>query len=183
MKPTEVLKEEHRVIERVLAVLERAASRLEQGEDVPVDLFPKAVEFIRGFADHCHHGKEEGFLFPLLERQGIPREGGPVGVMLFEHEEGRRWVRLMEEAGIRYRRGEAEARRDLIQAARGYSELLRGHIEKEDHVLFRMADRVLTEKDQTELLERFEAVEREEMGEGAHAHFLHLARELQEMVA
>lgn len=183
MKATEVLKEEHRVIERVLAVLERAAARLEQGEWIPEDLFPKAVEFIRGFADRCHHGKEEGSLFPLLERQGIPREGGPVGVMLSEHEEGRRWVRLMEEAGIRYRQREVEARRDLIEAARGYSELLREHIDKEDHVLFVMADQVLTETDQTELLKRFEGIEKEEMGEGAHAHFLHLAEELKKMVA
>lgn len=182
MKATEILKEEHRVIDRVLAVLERAAARLEQGERVPEDLFPKAVEFIRGFADRCHHGKEEGSLFPLLERQGIPKEGGPVGVMLFEHEEGRRWVRLMEEAGIGYRRGEAEARRNLIEAARGYSELLREHIDKEDHVLFVIADRVLTETDQTELLKQFEGVEQEEMGERVHAHFLHLTEELEKMV-
>lgn len=183
MKATEILMEEHRMIERVLAVLDKAAGLLEQGEDVPPDLFPKAVEFIRGFADRCHHGKEEGSLFPLLERQGVPREGGPVGVMLAEHEEGRRWVKLMEEAGARFRQGEAAARGDLIKGARGYSELLWQHINKEDHVLFRMADQVLTGKDQTELLKQFEAVEKEEMGEGAHAHFVHLAEELKKMVA
>lgn len=183
MKATEILKEEHRMIERVLAVLDRAAVLLEQEKDVHPDLFPKAVEFIRGFADHCHHGKEEGFLFPLLEQQGVLRKGGPVGVMLTEHEEGRRWVKLMEEAGTRYRQGEAAARGDLIKAARGYSELLWQHINKEDHVLFRMADQVLTGKDQTELLKQFEAVEKEEMGEGAHAHFVHLTEELKKMVA
>ena len=183
MKATDVLKAEHRVIERVLGVLEEAATRLERGEEIPPDLFPKAVEFIRGFADRCHHGKEEGSLFPVLERRGIPRTGGPIGVMLFEHEEGRQWVKLMDEAGIRYSRGEEGARRDLIEGARGYSQLLRAHIGKEDHVLFAMADQVLTEKDQVELLERFERVEQEEMGEEAHDRFLHLAEELERMVA
>jgi hemerythrin-like domain-containing protein len=182
MKATEVLKEEHRVIERVLAVLERAAARLEQGEEVPRELFPTAVEFIRGFADRCHHAKEEGSLFPLLEGKGVPRHGGPIGVMLSEHEEGRRWVALMDEAGVRYRRGEEDARRDLITGARGYSQLLRDHIGKEDHVLFPMADQVLAETDQTELLERFEAVE-EEVGKGAHSRYHHLAEELKRMVA
>ncbi|MFQ5848942.1 MAG: hemerythrin domain-containing protein [Candidatus Methylomirabilales bacterium] len=183
MKPTEILREEHRVIERVLVVLERAAARLEQGEEIPADLFLKAVEFIRGFADHCHHGKEEGFLFPFLERRGIPKEGGPIGVMLSEHDEGRRWVKLMDDAGARYRRGENEARRDLIEAARGYSQLLRRHIDKEDHVLFPMADQILPEKDQADLVGQFEAVEREGIGEEAHARFLNLAGELKKMVA
>lgn len=182
MKPTEVLKEEHRVIERVLGVLEKAATRLERGEQLPKDLFPKAVEFIRGFADRCHHGKEEGSLFPLLERQGIPRQGGPIGVMLFEHEEGRRWVKLMDEAGARYSRGEEGAAKGLIEGARGYSQLLQAHIGKEDHVLFPMADQVLSETDQAGLLERFEAVEREEMGAGVHEHYHHLVEELEGMI-
>jgi len=183
MKATEILKEEHRVIERVLAVLEKAADLLEQGKKVPSDLFPKAVEFIRGFADRCHHGKEEGSLFPLLERQGIPRHGGPIGVMLSEHEEGRRWVALMDEAGARYRRGDEAARKDLLKGARGYSQLLRAHISKEDHVLFPMADQVMAESEQAELLARFETVELQEMGEGVHERYHHLVEELERMVA
>lgn len=183
MKPTGILKEEHRVIERVLAVLEEAATRLERGEQLPKGLFPKAVEFVRGFADRCHHGKEEGSLFPILERQGIPREGGPIGVMLFEHEEGRRWVTVMDEAGARYSRGEEAAREDLIEGARGYSQLLRAHIGKEDNVLFPMADQVLSETDQADLLERFEAVEQEDMGEGVHERYHQLVEDLEGMIA
>lgn len=183
MKPTEILKEEHRVIERVLSVLEKAVTRLERGEQLPKDLFPKVVEFIRGFADRCHHGKEEGSLFPLLERQGIPRQGGPIGVMLSEHEEGRRWVKVMDDAGTRYSRGEEGAGRDLIEGARGYSQLLRAHIGKEDHVLFPIADRVLSETDQAGLLERFETVEQEEMGEGVHERYHHLVEDLEGMMA
>ena len=53
------LKEEHEVIERILKILNVASDRLERGEDVSPEIFKKAIDFIRTFADRCHHGKEE----------------------------------------------------------------------------------------------------------------------------
>ena len=82
MEATKILIDEHRVIERVLAVLEKAADRLEVDQGVQADYFLNAAEFIKGFADGCHHRKEEGVLFPAMEAAGIPRQGGPIGVML-----------------------------------------------------------------------------------------------------
>ena len=81
----EVLKHEHRIIERVLAVMERLAEKPGIGSK---EVWEKAIDFIRNFADKCHHLKEEQILFPALEEHGIPREGGPVGMMLLEHEAG-----------------------------------------------------------------------------------------------
>ena len=90
MEATELLKKEHRIIERVLASLEVAAGRLSAGEPVAPGIFIMAADFIKGFADGCHHKKEEDVLFPAMQGAGIPREGGPIGVMLAEHEQGRR---------------------------------------------------------------------------------------------
>ena len=95
MEATKILNDEHRVIERVLAVLEKAAGSLEADQGVQADFFLSAAEFIKGFADGCHHRKEEGVLFPAMEAAGVPRQGGPIGVMLAEHEEGRRLTREM----------------------------------------------------------------------------------------
>ncbi|MEE9601130.1 MAG: hemerythrin domain-containing protein, partial [Thermoplasmata archaeon] len=89
MRPTEALKEEHRAIERALKAMEVAAEMLDLGQEVPRELLEKILEFVRGFADRCHHHKEEGVLFPYLERKGLPRDLGPIGVMLAEHEMGR----------------------------------------------------------------------------------------------
>ena len=77
MQATAVLKEEHRVIERVLDALETAANRLTTGSPVRPGVFLQAADFIKGFVDGCHHKKEEGVLFPALEAAGIPAEGGP----------------------------------------------------------------------------------------------------------
>src|SRR3972149_3274026 len=156
--PTEALKEDHRVIEGLCRVLGHAAQRLDQGQAVPPAVFREALDFIRNFADRCHHGKEEDCLFPALEQHGIPRHGGPVGVMLGEHEEGRAFVRGMAPA--------------LARTARAYASLLTNHIPKEDTILYPMGEGVLSPQAKAQLLERFEAVERERLGPGKHQEYI-----------
>src|SRR3990167_9821333 len=97
MVATEALKNDHRVIEKVLHVLEAASKKIDQGGEVPVDVLKKAADFIRNFADSYHHGKEENILFKSMEEKGFPREGGPIGVMLMEHDEGRGYERGLVE--------------------------------------------------------------------------------------
>ena len=175
-KPTEILSDEHRVIERVLDALQRLTA-------VPVnpslEQWRKALEFFRHFADQCHHFKEEKVLFPALEEHGIPREGGPIGMMLAEHEEGRGHVRSMIDAMEQVAQGNGAARTTLLDHARAYVTLLREHIQKEDDILFRMADEVIPEDEQRRILKDFENHEAEEMGAGAHEKYLGIARELE----
>ncbi|MFC1861077.1 hemerythrin domain-containing protein [Chloroflexota bacterium] len=128
MSVTEELKQEHRIIERMLATLNAAAARVDKGQELPPEFFAKAVDFIRNFADRCHHGKEEDNLFPVLERHGISRQGGPIGVMLMEHDRGRAYVRGMDEAAQRLAVGDRAALEAALDNACGYAELLRQHI-------------------------------------------------------
>ena len=133
---TETLKEEHRLIERLLRVLAQAASKVERGEEVSPTDFARALDFIRNFADRCHHGKEEDCLFPALEAHGLPRHAGPVGVMLAEHEEGRGYVRGLAQALEQWQKGDKSASRAVAKNARGYAALLANHIPKEDNILY-----------------------------------------------
>jgi hemerythrin-like domain-containing protein len=170
------LRREHDAILQVLEVAEEAARRLDRGEDVPADTLAGLLEFLRLFADRCHHGKEEDLLFPLLEKKGLPRAGGPIGVMLDEHEHGRALIRQMAESAEAYARGDSVARHRWAEAARGYIDLLRQHIHKENNVLFMLAENLLTDAEQAELARAFERVEEEKLGPGAHAR-LHALRE------
>jgi len=179
MTATEELMTEHRAIERMLAVLEAAAGRLEAGEPVRPEVFREAVEFVRNFADRCHHGKEEDNLFPRLEELGVPREGGPLGVMLFEHDEGRAYIGAIAGAVDAYERGDEAAAVTIARNARGYVALLRGHIDKEERVLFPMADQVLSADDQRTLAEGFERIETEVMGAGVHERYHQMLDELE----
>jgi hemerythrin-like domain-containing protein len=144
----DTLKNEHRIIEKVLDALEIAAAR-----DLPASFYQRATDFLSSFADRCHHGKEEERLFPCLERCGIPREGGPIGVMCAEHVQGREHIRRMREW---LKLGKiAELRRESLD----YVALLRQHIRKEDLVLFEMARHVVDPADARKLSREFEEVD------------------------
>ena len=173
---TEDLKQDHRVIERVLSVLERLTAKSPGGS---LKTWRKVIDFIRSFADRCHHLKEEKIFFPALEEKGIPREGGPIGMMLMEHEEGRGYVRAMAAALDGWEKGQEASQAVVIENARAYVRLLREHIQKEDEILFEMADNVLSAEEQKQLLRQFEEHEREEIGPGVHEKYLKIALELE----
>ncbi|MDH3497168.1 MAG: hemerythrin domain-containing protein [Gemmatimonadota bacterium] len=140
--PTSRLRDEHVVILAVADALEALVTEAEAGR-WNFGAFGDALTFIRLFADACHHGKEEDLLFPELEKTGLPRDRGPIAVMLEEHRQGREFARHMAGALASAREGDERARATLRNAAAGYVNLIRGHIAKEDHVLFHMADQAV----------------------------------------
>jgi hemerythrin-like domain-containing protein len=156
--PVGSLKAEHQVILRVIRVLTTLMDRFADSGAFPEAPLGRCVEFLRLFADACHHGKEEDLLFPVLEARGIPRSGGPIEVMLYEHQLGRQLTRQMGEALARVVSGDASSKSDFVQAAREYIDLLTRHIFKEDNILFNLGDRVMTADDQRELARSFCAV-------------------------
>ena len=161
MRCFDELEHDHRVIEQVAALLADVAAHSPPERAFAFGAW--AAFFIRRFADGCHHQKEEQALFPLLEARGIPRLGGPIGMMLLEHQEGRGLVADMERA---------IAARDLpgfVASAGAWAGLLRAHIAKERGVLFPMGARRLDAADDDALGERFAAIEREAGGEALHA--------------
>ncbi len=183
MEATDILMDEHRLIEHVLGALERRALSLQQGTAVRIEFFLDAVDFIRNFADGCHHRKEEGALFPAMIEAGIPKENSPIAVMLGEHEQGRIFNRGMEKAAKAIQTGGTGDREDLIRNALGYVALLRQHIRKENEILFPMAERVIPPAAQGKLAAEFERIEREETGAGVHEKYHAMAEAMAEEAA
>lgn len=146
--PTDILREEHRVILRAVALLEGAAGALARGQSPPEPWWEELTGWLRAFADGVHHAKEERYLFPALARAGVPVAGGPISVMLEEHAEGRALIADMSGSDAE-RRG---------AAARRYCQLLRDHIDKENDVLLPMSDAVLEPAQQATLGRQFEDV-------------------------
>lgn len=180
MKPTEILMEEHELILVMLDVIGAVCDGMEKTGKADDARIAQIIDFIRSFADGCHHAKEEKVLFPALEAAGIPREGGPIGVMLSEHVMGRNFVMNMDKALNGLRKGSADASTGFIKNARGYVELLTEHIHKENNVLFVMADQKLSPEEQKRIGDDFERIEREETGEGVHEKYHTLLHELRD---
>lgn len=167
-QPTQILRQEHEAITKMLDASERAAAQLEQGKAIRPELLEGIAEFFELFCDKCHHGKEEELFFPALAKKGLPVEGGPIGVMLGEHDEGRALAGRMKRLTVRYRAGETDAGRAWAATAREYAQLLRQHILKENTVLFPMAEGLLSPAEEDAIAERFEQLEDEKMGRGTH---------------
>jgi hemerythrin-like domain-containing protein len=140
MKATNQLRDEHAGVNLMPAILGRAASRLESGQHVSPDDLAQMLEFITVFADKCHHGKEEDLPFPAIEEAGIPREGGPISVMLREHDTGCGYVLGMRDAVAQYTSGDQAAAPRIAEHAGQSIRHLTQQIEKENLILFPMAD-------------------------------------------
>jgi hemerythrin-like domain-containing protein len=167
MKSVECLMTEHDLIERGLALLEQAVARLAAGQALPEGFPQWAPRFFQQFADQCHHAKEEDVFFSVLKQRGIPEQGGPIGVMLHEHGLGRDCVGRMREAS----QAQPFDAHSFADAARQYIPLLRQHIFKENNVLFRMAERVMSGADDADVAGRFSQVEQERGLTGLHESF------------
>jgi hemerythrin-like domain-containing protein len=140
--PSGVLREEH---QRILQVTDALEALLDEsaGGTADVDALADCVTFFRLFADACHHAKEEDLLFPELETAGLPHDTGPIAVMLDEHRRGRLFVKAMADAHAGVAAGDPASLASFERNARGYIDLIRQHIAKEDNVLFTMADHMV----------------------------------------
>ena len=168
MKGTLDLKQEHGKIKLMLRILEKMCKKLDSGEAVEPEHLDMAVEFIQGFADKCHHGKEEDVLFPIMKEAKIKGAEDLIRVLIIEHEMGREYVRAIAEAVNGYKSSDIEAPTKISQNAMKYVRLLDPHIDNENGTLFPMADRSLSDVQQAEMTEGFERIETDVMGVGRH---------------
>lgn len=181
MGPIADLKEEHQGVKTMLRIIEAASKRYGGGHEVDTRDFDAILEFLTVFVDRCHHGKEEDFLFPALEAAGVPRDQGPIGVLLHEHEQGRRLVAGLRNAAKDFTPGDKTAGKTIEKTALDYVALLGSHIEKEESVLFPMAVDMLGTDKQAELSEAFEKLEEERIGSGKHEEFHQLLHRLKQV--
>lgn len=162
---TAVMVEEHQLILRMIALVEKSATLAEAGKFSDWNfILDGAVPFIREYADRFHHAKEEDVLFKALVANGMPEKNSPIAAMLMEHDQGRSFVRGMESAAQQLQSSgpevvSTEAIAALVENARGYAALLREHIEKEDNILYPLAERVLHEAVRPAMLTAYAAAE------------------------
>jgi len=178
MKPTEVLKGEHKIILVALAGAEKQAKAIEATGKIDGEKTERILDFFRNFTDRCHHSKEEKHLFVALQQRGFRPDVGPIAVMLAEHQHGRNRLKAVADALPKASTGDRTALRQVKENLIAYVKLLKEHIIKEDNVLFAMAEKALTSGDQTALSEAFEKAEANEIGEGVHEKYHKIAHEL-----
>lgn len=180
MNPIEELMAEHEGIKISLEILRRIAARgSEPGGEIDLADVAQLIDFYKVFVDSCHHGKEEELLFPALEEIGVSRNGGPIGVMLSEHDIGRMHVRGLDKILREKGAGNGGFGKEFGEKSKEYIQLLLAHIEKENLVLFRIADQNLSAGKKEEIAEGFERIESERVGAGKHEQYHRMLDQLQ----
>ncbi len=154
-KISDILTEEHKNILRFIDTLLKECDQIENGKSVDKEFFKNAIDFIRNYADKFHHAKEEELLFKEMNK--CADDGclhcNPVEQMIFEHDEGRNFVKEMEK-GV-----ESNDKKRVVENARGYSGLLQQHIFKEDNILYPMAESALTDDVKKKMIKEFIEIE------------------------
>jgi DUF438 domain-containing protein len=166
--------DDHQAAEKVIAALERAFSA---GAGPAPALIGAAIDFFTQYLEGCHHQKEEQFLFPRLEARGLPRQGGPLAVMLVEHDKNRALLAEFERLGTQYVAGETTQLQPLKQVFVEYAELMKQHFWKENDILYPMGLRALAPPDGVELIAGFDQCEAK-LGSDTRQRYYTLAQRL-----
>jgi hemerythrin-like domain-containing protein len=180
MNSIDIMVEEHVYIKRMLAIVRRTCNRLLNGEPIVYEDFYKMIDFIRNYADRHHHGKEEAILFTkMMEQLGATAEKLVRYGMLVEHDLGRLFIQDLEQALDRLKAGDDEAKLDIIANAVSYTNLLNRHIDKEDQVVYKFAQRNFDENTLRQIDEESQQYEQEKTKQGIQDKYLRLLEELE----
>jgi len=137
MLPIGPLMIEHRLIERMISIIRKELGRMKtsmQSDPVFIDTI---VDFIRTYADHCHHGKEENILFRELKKKDLSAEHKSImDELIEEHIWGRKTTRRLAEANKQYSKGDIEALSIIMECMSLLADFYPKHIEKEDKHFF-----------------------------------------------
>ena len=135
---TASLRRDHDLIEKVIKSMEATIQLLQDGKSIPESILTQVIDFSKNFTDVCHHSKEEGSLFPALEKAGMPTNMGPIAMMLMDHEKSREIAAKMENATQKYLNENDSS--DLISNMQEYVTHITEHLWKENNRLFMMAE-------------------------------------------
>jgi hemerythrin-like domain-containing protein len=181
MKATSELMKEHEGFMLMLGIMQKVVEQIEKNNLLDQTHQEQIVEFLKVFADKCHHGKEEDILFPELIKLGFSKDSGPVAVMLHEHTIGRKYIKDMSEHFQAYKDGDGNALTMIADDMKKYIYLLTNHIQKENQILFPMVDKTLTAELQDRLFEKYEKLEKEVIGIGRHEEFHNMLNNLRKI--
>ncbi len=170
---TQVLREEHRLMERAMIAFAGAVGRLEQHSAVDRGSLIELAETFALYADRWHHSKE-GFLVSQMLARGRNADEFLIRTFHDEHVRTHPLLSDLSQAANEYSQsGSIEPLANCLRQAVDYYP---GHMWKADHLLFPLADAVLTPADQRALEAQFVSIE-EMVGRGMHARLRAIVEE------
>ncbi len=161
MSPTESLRKDHALIEKMTNALQTISSLLSNGKQIPESILNQTIDFSIKFTNTCHHGKEEESLFPTMENKGMPRDGGPIARMLYEHQITKNLAESIIKSTKNYiSLGDY---RELVKDIDSCVQHVSLHLSKKNQRLFAMVEIILKDQEK-QVNSSLIGVEREKLG-------------------
>jgi hemerythrin-like domain-containing protein len=156
MTPIGILMVEHRLIERMVALMQRELERFDQGKKPDLMFIDGAIDFAKTYADACHHGKEESILFDRLAmKKLLPEHKKLMDELVLEHIQSRKIITNLEMARESYLKGDPDAVGSILTICRSLAEFYPGHMEKEEGDFFTVSMEYFSKKEGEEMMKRF----------------------------
>jgi hemerythrin-like domain-containing protein len=156
MKPIGPLMREHRLIERMIGILDNELKRMNERNKADIELLTVAVDFFRTYADRTHHGKEEDILFRELARKPLSQEHRKImNELIAEHVYARKTVSALVDARDKYSQGNQKSVKDIAKYVGELLKFYPAHIEKEDQHFFYPILDYFNKQEQDAMLEEF----------------------------
>lgn len=157
-RATDILREEHESIRKVVASMAVLLMRLETGGEVKPELLQSAVEFMK-LAGGMHERKEEEFLFPMLDRKGVSTSVAPISLLTRNHRQARDFATRLGAAADTSAAGWMPMDSPVMESLQGLTDIYPRHLWQEDMLIYRIADRSLGPEDDEQLMESFRGLE------------------------
>jgi hemerythrin-like domain-containing protein len=156
MSPIGVLMVEHRLIERMVELLQKELGKIGEGKKVDLVFFDGVVDFAKTYTDECHHGKEESILFDKLgTKRLLPEHKRLTDELVLEHIQSRKIVTNLEMQRERYLKGDSDAAGSIVIICKTLAGFYPGHIDKEEKIFFARSMEYFSKREQDEMLKNF----------------------------
>lgn len=152
---------EHRLIERMIRDVRGQLDQFEASGTLDPEYVYTSVDFVRTYADRCHHGKEEDILFRELASRPMSAEhADAMNALIADHAWARGTTKALVVATDRYAAGESAAAAEARRLMRALADFYPGHIEREDHGFFKPAMEYFTHDEKETMAEEFREFDR-----------------------
>jgi hemerythrin-like domain-containing protein len=177
MKPTENLNSEHKDILELLGIMSRISKNIISNEVFYTSDIEEIIDFLKHFIEKSHHKKEEIF-YPILSGVDNLKDKEELSVMLYEHVLSRNYLKDINSCVINCKIGNSFSQDLLAESMMKYVVLIKNHINKEEKIIFPMADKILNETQQREVFSQFEKIEHKIVEHDFHGHYHRLLDKL-----
>lgn len=160
--PAGPLMKEHRAIERMIRLVENKIHVTAEKSVPDLHFIDIEIDFLKTYADRCHHGKEEDILFNELGKRSISAEHKKImDSLISDHVYGRKTVRELADAKGRYKKGDKTALMDIMNRQKDLIAFYPRHIEIEDRHFFLPCMKYFSKDEQDCMLTEFQRFDAE----------------------